>query len=297
MLATVLTVLTALTASAQVWTNAPPPVTPPGWTNGTVPPPPWYATVMHTGVVAGVYSNLQFSGRGTQELARIIAALAGSATNGVNSAASVETTSNHVALASNALTVYFKTNYTGGGGTGADTNSVGVIATNAVNQSTNVSARLASNVWAAADSTTNYVRRTGGTYTGGSWYWQTVGGGYVAVDDGGVLIGNTSAALSIDLLTDGAIEPLIGYFAGSGAGLNSIPLTGLLITNTPTAGQVLATSNGTNGYWTTPASGGGSGVATNLIGIGAGSTNLFVITSSNAVLTAGTNLYKITFRP
>ena len=51
-------------------------------------------------------------------------------------------------------------------GSFADTNSVGVIATNAVNQSTNVAARLASIVWATADSTTNSVRLTGDTLTG-----------------------------------------------------------------------------------------------------------------------------------
>ena len=51
---------------------------------------------------------------------------------------------------------------TSGGGT-VDTNAVIAL----INASTNMAARLASNVWALAGSTTNYARRTGDTFTGG----------------------------------------------------------------------------------------------------------------------------------
>ena len=71
----------------------------------------------------------------------------------------------NITITNNAGQVYISGN-AGGGGSGADTNSVGLIATNAIIQSTNISARLASNVWAAADSTTNYMPRTGGTLSG-----------------------------------------------------------------------------------------------------------------------------------
>ena len=57
--AMLLAVALATVAGAQVWTNAPPPVTPPGWTNGAAPPPAWFDALTYTGDVAGVRTNLQ----------------------------------------------------------------------------------------------------------------------------------------------------------------------------------------------------------------------------------------------
>ena len=64
---------------AQTFTNVAPPSGPPGWTNSTQPPPAWYAVLSYgtNGVVSGTYSNLQWNARGSNELARIMAALGG----------------------------------------------------------------------------------------------------------------------------------------------------------------------------------------------------------------------------
>ena len=151
---------------------------------------------------------------------------------------------------------------TGFVGDGASLTNIGIAAL-AQSVTTNIGARLASNVWASADSTTNSVRRLGGNYYAtNSWIFANQAG------DTFVSIGaDSNIVVAVDAthlfqFNEAGFTLFNTPFIGDGSGLADIPLTALRITNTPSAGQVLATSNGTNGYWATVT--GGSGSTTNL---------------------------------
>lgn len=76
---------------------------------------------------------------------------------------------------------------------------------------TNVVARLDSNVWAAADSTTNYTRRTGDTMTGA-----------LALPPGGLSVGQTQLLVTAagNIISTGTVTA--AGFIGSGAALTGI---------------------------------------------------------------------------
>lgn len=181
---------------------------------------------------------------------------AGSATNGLNSASMIESTSNAVVLATNHLTVIVRTNYGGGAGTitniassnagfivisapggpivylSPGTNVIDLLSFNASTAAmaaaisaagtwtvsnflptatwaagtgslwTAISARLQSNVWAAADSTTNFVRRTGDTIRGNLFVTNSIfsyGDGYVQLSPGSPARGGIVTFVADDL--------------------------------------------------------------------------------------------------
>lgn len=105
---------------AQTFTNVAPPSGPPGWTNSTQPPPAWYAVLSYgtNGVVSGTYSNLQLNARGSNEIARLVAAgtngggsviftntSAGAFRGDWGAAVSNKAVSNAAAIASNTLAI------------------------------------------------------------------------------------------------------------------------------------------------------------------------------------------------
>ena len=187
-----------------------------------------------------------------------------------------------------------------------------------VHSETNASARLASNVWAAADSTTNYVRKTGGNYAAtGAWSFVAGGsnnpvtiqgsdgvsvlgkGGDVNVTagngdtfGGSVFIsagaGDSGAGDVVIMRGDTAILSTTGTlvnavfgFSGNGAGitdLNAGALTNIGSGLALSAGKLTATSV----WFSSIATNGTGNVVTNLVGGGSVITQQMGTTSAAA---------------
>lgn len=144
-----------------------------------------------------------------------------------------------------------------------------------INASSNMSARLASNVWAAADSTTNFVKRTGGSYyTPSGWLFANQPG------DTFVSIGaDSNITIAVDaahfLLFNSTGFNLFNVpFSGDGSGLTSIGISqlnngsGILTNGGPVATNYMPRTGGEmSGALTNRSSGG-------FVGNGAGLTNL-----------------------
>lgn len=100
-----------------------------------------------------------------------------------------------------------------------------------------ISARLASNVWAAADSTTNYVRRTGGDYYASSQWnlYAPNGTDFLSIGNGQLVLSLLSVNASYLAFDSSGFSLFNAPFVGNGSGLTG--LNGASITNL-TAGSI-----------------------------------------------------------